>query len=98
MTPVRQQTLRRLLRKYPDGLTTAQAAELSGFNAADTRRSLAAMPDTYVDRWVMGKRGQYMKVWCVAFVPANCPHPKDRAYKYVPPKTQWITHGLQMSA
>ena len=90
MTPVRQQALRRLLRKYPDGLTTAQAAELSGFDMADVRRSLTAMPDVYVDRWTMGKRGQYMKVWCIAYVPPNCPHPKDRAYKYVPPKTQWM--------
>lgn len=90
MTPVRQQALRRLLRKHPDGLTTAQASELSGFDSADVRRSLAAMPDVYVDRWTMGKRGQYMKVWCIAYVPPNCPHPKDRNYKYVPPKTQWI--------
>lgn len=91
MTPVRQQALRRLLRKYPDGLTTTEAAELVGFSTADTRRSLAAMPDVYVDRWVPGKRGQYMKVWRVIYVPADCPHPKDRAYKYVPPKTQWMT-------
>ena len=91
MTPVRQQALRQLLRKYPDGLTTTQAAELVGFSTADTRRSLAAMPDTYVDRWVPGKRGQYMKVWCIVWPPVDCPHPKDRAYKYVPPKTQWMT-------
>lgn len=89
MTPIRQQALRKLLRKYPDGLTTTQIAELVGFSTADTRRSLAAMPDTYVDRWVPGKRGQYMKVWCIVWPPADCPHPKDRAYKYVPPKTQW---------
>lgn len=90
MTPVRQQALRKLLRRYPDGLTTAQVAELSSFDSSDVRRSLAAMPDVFVDRWVPGKRGQYMKVWCIVDVPANCPHPKDRAYKYVPPKTQWV--------
>ena len=91
MTPIRQQALRKLLRKHPDGLTTTQVVDLSGFSGSDVRRSLAAMPDTYVDRWVRGKRGQYMKVWCVIRVPEDCPHPKDRAYKYVPPKTQWAT-------
>ena len=91
MTPIRQQALRKLLRKHPDGLTTTQVVDLSGFSGADVRRSLAAMPDTYVDRWVRGKRGQYMKVWCVIRVPEDCPHPKDRPFKYVPPKTQWAT-------
>ena len=91
MTPVRQQQLRKVLRRHPDGLTTTQAAELANFSTADTRRSLATMPDVYVDRWVKGKRGQYMKVWCAAYVPADCPHPRDRQYTYVPPKTQWIT-------
>lgn len=90
MTPTRQQALRKLLRKHPDGLTTQQAAELSGYDASDTRRSLTAMPDVYVDRWVKGGRGQYMKVWCVAYVPPNCPHPTDRKYQFVPPKTQWM--------
>ena len=90
MTPVRQQALREVLRQYPDGLTTTQVSELVGFSTADTRRSLAAMPDTYVDRWVPGKRGQYMTVWCIVPVPADCPHPKDRNYLYVPPKTQWV--------
>lgn len=90
MTPVRQQALRKLLRRYPDGLTTAQVAELSSFDSSDVRRSLAAMPDVFVDRWVPGKRGQYMKVWCIVDVPANCPHPKDRKYTYIPPKTQWV--------
>ena len=89
MTPVRQQALREVLRQHPDGLTTTQAAELANIGTADARRSLMAMPDTYVDRWVPGKRGQYMKVWCIVWPPADCPHPKDRAYKYVPPKTQW---------
>ena len=93
MTPVRQQALRKLLRKHPDGLTTAQAAELSGFDMPDVRRSLAAMPDTYVDRWVKGGRGQYMKVWCIAYVPPDCPHPTDRVYLYVPPKTQWLNNA-----
>lgn len=89
-TPVRQRNLRKLLRQYPDGISTDLVAELSGYKPSDVRRSLAAMPDTYVDRWVKGKRGQYMKIWCIARVPDDCPHPKDRAYKYVPPRTQWV--------
>ncbi len=98
MTPTRQRALRELLRKYPDGMTTINVSKLSGFTPADTRRTLAAMPDAYVDRWVMGKRGQYMKVWCVVDVPSDCPHPKDRAYKYIPPKTEWRMYAATQAA
>ena len=93
MTPTRQRALRDLLRVHPDGLSTSQIMNLSGFVSSDVRRTLLSMPDVYVDRWVMGKRGQYMKVWCVAYVPPDCPHPMDRKFKYTPPKTQWISHA-----
>lgn len=93
MTPTRQRALRKLLLNHPDGLSTTQAAELSGYDHADARRTLAAMPDAYVDRWVKGKRGQYMKVWCVIPVPPDCPHPKNRVYK-----TQWRSYAAPQTA
>lgn len=89
MTPTRQAAIRKILRQQRDGLTAQQLAPLAGLNAADTRRCLKAMPDAYVDRWIKGKRGQYEKVWMAVYVPPNCPHPKDRPYKFVPPRTVW---------
>jgi hypothetical protein len=36
------------------------------------------MPDTYIDRWAEPKRGQYVAIWCVLKVPADCPKPRKR--------------------
>lgn len=90
MTPTRQQALRKILRQHPDGLTANQLETLVPFSPSDIRRSLSAMPDVFVDRWVKGGRGQYEKVWCAVHVPANCPHPKDRPYRYVPPRSTFV--------
>ena len=55
--------------------------------------------DVYVDRWRLGKRGQFEKVWVAVHVPEDCPHPKDRlkwGAFYKKPKTQWvITEGAR---
>jgi hypothetical protein len=51
------------------------------------------MPDVYVDRWRLGKRGQFEKVWVAVPVPDDCPHPKDRlkwGAFYKKPKTEWV--------
>jgi hypothetical protein len=80
--------LRRLLRTSLDGMTVL---ELMG-NVPDRRKSktirkcLDRMPDAYIDRWVKGKRGQYVAVWCVTVPPPHCPHPRDR-FKI---KTTWV--------
>jgi predicted transcriptional regulator len=97
MTPVRQKKIRTILRTKPQGMTPNEIAEATGIHVANVRTSLRAMPDTYVDRWRMGKRGQFEKVWVAAYVPEDCPHPKDRVkwgVHYKKPKTQWvITEG-----
>ena len=93
MSPIRQQAIRDALRQHADGLTANQLGTLVPFNAADIRRCLLAMPDVFVDRWVKGKRGQFEKVWCAVHVPANCPHPKDRPFQYVAPRTVWQPIG-----
>ena len=94
MTPIRQQRIRDLLRKHPDGMTARQLEPYFNFKPSDIRRCLKVMPDVYVDRWVKGKRGQYEKVWVAVRVPENCPHPKDRPYQYVRPKTFWQPIGV----
>lgn len=93
MTPIRQKKIRTLLRSRPSGLTPIEIAELLEMHPANVRTSLRAMPDVYVDRWRLGKRGQYEKVWVAAYVPEDCPHPRDRLKWGVntkKPKTQWI--------
>lgn len=90
MQPIRQQLIRKVLRQYPEGLTANQLEDLTNVKASDVRRCLTAMPDVYVDRWVKGMRGQFAKVWIAVKVPENCPHPNDRAFQYVPPKTKWV--------
>jgi len=93
MTPIRQQSIRELLRQHTDGLTAQQIEAKLNLRASDVRRCLKVMPDVFVDRWSKGKRGQYEAVWCAIRVPADCPHPRDRAFKYVPPRTVWQPIG-----
>lgn len=92
MKPVRQQRVRALLRQYPQGMTAYEIADITKMHIANVRTALRAMPDVYVDRWKPAKRGQYEKIWCAAYVPENCPHPKDKVFKGgrgLPPKTKW---------
>lgn len=93
MTPVRQKRIRTLLRSKPKGLTPNEISEVTGLHVANVRTALRAMPDVYVDRWRIGKRGQFEKVWAAVYVPDDCPHPKDRlkwGAFYKKPKTQWV--------
>jgi 8-oxo-dGTP pyrophosphatase MutT (NUDIX family) len=99
MTPVRQKKIRTLLRSRPSGMTPLEIAEETGIHVANIRTSLRAMPDVYVDRWRIARRGQYEKVWVAVHVPEDCPHPKDRmkwGINTKKPKTQWvITEGAK---
>jgi hypothetical protein len=78
-------------------MTPLEIAETLGVHPSNVRMSLKAMPDVYVDRWRLGKRGQYEKVWVAVPVPDDCPHPKERTkwgVYHQKPKTQWvITEG-----
>jgi hypothetical protein len=96
MTPVRQKKIRTLLRTRPGGVTSIEIAEEIGVHVANVRKSLKAMPDVYVDRWRLGKRGQFEKVWVAVPVPDDCPHPNDRTkwgVYHQKPKTQWVIHA-----
>lgn len=93
MTPVRQKKIRTILRSRPNGMTPNEIAEATGLHVANVRTAVKAMPDVYIDRWRMGKRGQFEKVLMAVQVPEDCPHPKDRikwGVFYRKPKTQWV--------
>ena len=96
MTPIRQKRIRTLLRAKPEGVTSIEIAAETGMHVANVRTALKAMPDVYVDRWRLGKRGQFEKVWMAVPVPEDCPHPKDRikwGVYHKKPKTQWVIHA-----
>ena len=95
MSPVRQKRIRTFLRSKPGGVTAIEISQEVGDHPSNVRKSLNTMPDVYVDRWRLGKRGQFEKVWVAVHVPDDCPHPKDRlkwGAFYKKPKTQWVIH------
>ena len=66
--------IRDALAQAPDGLTAKQLALMLDAEPSAINRSLALMPDTYIDRWVK-TTGKYTAVHCLAFVPDDCPYP-----------------------
>ncbi len=89
MKPTRQQIIRELLLKHPHGLTRQELSDQLSIHISNVKTAIKGMPDVYVDRWQMGGRGQYQKVYCVVFVPEDCPHPNDRVYANSKPATVW---------
>lgn len=74
-------------------MTPNEIAEAINMHVSNVRTALRAMPDIYVDRWRIGKRGQYEKVWVAVHIPEDCPHPRERqkwGAHYKKPKTQWV--------
>jgi hypothetical protein len=78
MIPNYRAELRELLTANPDGLGTIVIADSVNKNPRAVYKALKRMPDTYIDRWAEPKRGQYVAVWCVLKVPADCPKPRKR--------------------
>ena len=66
--------IRDALAQSPDGLTAKQLALMLDAEPSAISRSLALMPDTYIDRWTRTAT-KYAGVHCLAFVPDDCPHP-----------------------
>jgi len=89
MKPTRQQAIRKMLRQHTYGLTRQELSDKLGIHIANVRTAILGMPDVYVDRWKMGLRGGYQKVYCAVPVPEDCPHPKDRVYPIPKPATVW---------
>jgi hypothetical protein len=89
MRPTRQKAIREMLKKHPYGLTRVELSEKLDIHISNIRTAIKAMPDVYVDRWIMGSRKQYQKIYCVVVAPEDCPHPKDRVYPNAKPATVW---------
>ena len=66
--------IRDTLAQAPDGMTTSELAIALDIANSQISRSLALMPDVYIDRWIK-TRTKYAGVHCLAFVPEDCPHP-----------------------
>ena len=66
--------IRDALAQAPDGMTALDLALALNIGPSQISRSLALMPDVYIDRWVQ-TRTKYVAVHCLAFIPDDCPHP-----------------------
>ena len=66
--------IRDTLAQAPDGMTASELSLALNIANSQISRSLALMPDTYIDRWHKTTR-KYAAVHCLAFVPDDCPHP-----------------------
>ena len=66
--------IRDALAQAPDGMTALELALALKVTPTGVRRSLALMPDVYIDRWVRGTT-KYSAVHCLAYVPDDCPYP-----------------------
>jgi len=89
LKPTRQQAIRQLLLDNTDGLTRQQISDVLNIQIANVKTAIKGMPDVYVDRWTMGQRGQYQKIYCAVYVPKDCPHPNDRVYANTKIQTAW---------
>jgi len=66
--------IRDALAAAPDGMTASELSFALDIGASQISRSLALMPDTYIDRWTRTAT-KYAGVHCLAFVPDDCPYP-----------------------
>jgi len=71
---VMSKRIRDALAQAPDGMTASELALALNAQPSAISRSLALMPDTYIDRWVRTAT-KYAGVHCLAFVPDDCPYP-----------------------
>ena len=79
MNSVWPKRIRAILRDEGDGCTVADLAERLGAQKMSIAAALAAMPDTYIDRWTeAGQQRPYEAIWCVVVPPENCPKPERR--------------------
>jgi hypothetical protein len=72
-------TIRQILRSEEDGCTIAELADRLDAKKMSIAAALAAMPDTYIDRWTEAGQSQpYEAIWCVVVPPENCPRPERK--------------------
>jgi len=73
-TTVLSKRIRDALAQAPDGMTAMELSLALDVGASQNSRSLALMPDVYIDRWTRTAT-KYVGVHCLAFVPDDCPYP-----------------------
>ena len=75
MRKSRHQLIRDTLLSYEDGLTKKELCAIAGLDQRSIAKSLDAMPDVYIDRWVVPKKRPVTAVYVAVKVPENCPRP-----------------------
>ena len=75
MRKSRHHLIRDTLLAHEDGLTKSQICTISGIDARSIKKSLDAMPDVYIDRWVIPEKKAVTPIYIVVKVPEDCPKP-----------------------
>ena len=75
MRKSRHQLIRDTLLAHEDGLTKKELCNIAGLDQRSIAKSLIAMPDVYIDRWVVPKKRLATPVYVAVKVPEDCPKP-----------------------
>lgn len=75
MRKSRHQLIRETLLAHEDGLTKSQICTITNISHSSIKKSLDAMPDVYIDRWVIPAKKAVTPVYVAVDVPKNCPKP-----------------------
>ena len=69
------QLIRDTLLAHEDGLTKSQICNITNISHSSIKKSLDAMPDVYIDRWVIPAKKAVTPVYVAVKVPEDCPKP-----------------------
>jgi hypothetical protein len=75
MRKSRHQLIRNTLLAHEDGLTKSQICNITNISHSSITKSLDAMPDVYIDRWVIYAKKAVTPVYVAVDVPEDCPKP-----------------------
>ena len=68
--------LRQALKDFPDGATNADLAKATGLAHSQVSKSMKAIPEAYIDRWIPSSAPEgYSPIWVLIPIPENCPKP-----------------------
>ena len=75
MKKSRHQLIRNTLLSHEDGLTKTELCRIAGLDQRSIAKSLDAMVDVYIDRWIRPKKRLVTPVYIAVKVPEDCPRP-----------------------
>ena len=75
MRKSRHQLIRETLLAHEDGLTKSQICNITNISHSSIKKSLDAMPDVYIDRWIIPAKKAVTPVYDAVDVPKDCPKP-----------------------